>query len=445
MRKLRYGAVGIAGLIAASVGGVVPAVAQSPAPVTISYLTHWGPDQVVQLQAVADAYHAKNPNVTVEIRAVPFGDLLTTIKTQASSPGGPSIAGIYNLWLPELARDAVVAPAPEANVADITANWPASAVAGASVDGVLYGYPNEINTYALNYNKRLFAEAGITAPPATWDELIADAKLLTKKDGDTITQQGFGLINSWAAGVVHPFYSLLASDGGDIVNGTTPTLATGAAADTFALYEKLVKELGVTAPELGTADANTAGPFIDNFANGNTAMIIMANWWQSSLKAAMGDKFSDIATAPIPVGPGGTASHPVSYEWLTVVNAKQTPEQQAAAWDFLQFLHGTDSGKTGSGMGEILIGMGIIPSRTSDATAFADKLSDPFLKTYVDSLPNAVPFPMILGGQELSEMLQKKLEAIEFGELTAADAAAQAQTEAGTILGQFYPAASAAP
>ena len=29
------------------------------------------------------------------------------------------------------------------------------------MDGTIYGYPNEINTYALNYNKRLFAEAGI--------------------------------------------------------------------------------------------------------------------------------------------------------------------------------------------------------------------------------------------------------------------------------------------
>ena len=90
-------------------------------------------------------------------------------------------------------------------------------------------------------------------------------------------------------------------------------------------------------------------------------------------------------------------------------------------------------------MGKILIGMGIIPSRTSDTEAFADKLSDPFLKTYVDSLPNAVPFPMILGGQELTEMLQKKLEAIMFGELTAADASAQAQAEAEQILGQYYP------
>ena len=117
MRKLRFGAVGLAGLVAASVAGTVPAMGQDP--VTISYLTHWGPDQVAQLEAAGAAYTAENPNVTVEIRAVPFGDLLTTIKTQATSPGGPSIAGIYNLWLPELARDEVVAPAPEANAADI--------------------------------------------------------------------------------------------------------------------------------------------------------------------------------------------------------------------------------------------------------------------------------------------------------------------------------------
>jgi ABC-type glycerol-3-phosphate transport system substrate-binding protein len=441
MRKLRFGAVGLVGLAAASLAGA-PTLGQSPAaaPVTISYLTHWGPDQVAVLDSIGKAYTAANPNVTVEIRAVPFQDLLTTLTTQATSPGGPSIAGIYNLWLPDLVKAGVVAPAPEGQLADIGANWPASAIAGASVADTLYGYPNEINTYALNYNKRLFAEAGIDAPPATWDELIADAQALTKKDGDVITQQGLGLINSWAAGVVHPWYSMVASNGGDIVDGTTPTLATGAAADTMALYERLVGELGVTDPSLGTADANTAGPFMDNFANGNTAMIIMANWWKGSLEASMGDAFSDIATAPIPVGPNGEGSHPVSYEWLTVVNAAQSPEVQAAAWDFLQFLHGDDSADVGSGMGGILVSMGIIPSRTSDTTAFAEQLSAPFLQAYIEALPEAVPFPMISGGQELSEMIQRKLEGIMFGEMTAADAAAQAQTEAEAILSAANPA-----
>ncbi len=46
---------------------------------------------------------------------------------------------------------------------------------------------------------------------------------------------------------------------------------------------------------------------------------------------------------------------------------------------------------------------------------------------------------MILGGQELSEMLQKKLEAIMFGESSAADAAARAQTEAQRDPGPRLP------
>jgi ABC-type glycerol-3-phosphate transport system substrate-binding protein len=413
------------------------ALAQDEA-VEISYLTHWGPDQVAQLEEVVAGFNDENPDVSVDIRAVPFGDLLTTIKTQAASPGGATIAGIYNLWLPELVRDGVAAAAPDDYKADISANWPTGAVDGASVDGVSYGYPNEINAYALNYNKRLFEEAGIDAPPATWDELVDAAQKLTVEDGGLIMQQGLGLINSWPAGVVHPFYSMVASDGGDIVDGVTPTLDAGATAETLAFYESLVNEFGVTAPEMGTADANTAGPFMDNFTSGNTAMIIMANWWQGALKAAMGDAFADVATAPIPVGPNGEGSKPVSYEWLTMVNGLATPEQQDAAWRSLRYLHDADTGATGSGMGEILIGMGIIPSRSSDADAFADQLSGPFLQTYVDSLADAVPFPMILGGQELSEMLQKKVEAVMFGELSADDAAAQAQAEAEQILSQHY-------
>jgi len=435
MSNLRGGAVGLAALLAVSLSGATLA---QDGPVEISYLTHWPPDQVAQLEEVAAAFEAENPDVSVEFRAVPFGDLLTTIKTQAASPGGPTIAGIYNLWLAELVRDGVAAAAPEAYASDISANWPAGAVDGASVDGVSYGYPNEINAYALNYNKRLFEEAGIEGPPATWDELVDAAQKLTVKDADLIVQQGFGLINSWPAGVVHPFYSMVASDGGDIVDGTTPTMDSGATAETLAFYESLVDEYGVTAPEMGTADANTAGPFMDNFTSGNTAMIIMANWWQSALQAAMGDAFADVATAPIPVGPNGEGSRPVSYEWLTMVNGLATPEQQDAAWRFLQYLHDADTGATGSGMGEILIGMGIIPSRTSDTEAFAEQLSSPFLQTYVDSLADAVPFPMILGGQELSEMLQKKIEGVMFGELDAAEAAAQAQSEAEQILSQHY-------
>jgi len=89
-----------------------------------------------------------------------------------------------------------------------------------------------------------------------------------------------------------------------------------------------------------------------------------------------------------------------------LVNAKASPAEQKAAWEFLSWLNGPKSGPNGgSAMGAILVSMGILPSRTSDTAAFAAKLSDPFLKAYSAAAPNAVPFPVVLGGQEFSESL----------------------------------------
>lgn len=397
----------------------------------ISFLTHWSPETVALLEADAKAYAKDHPDVTVKVRAVPFGDLLTTLRTSAGGPDGATIAGIYDAWLPDLVKDKLLAPAPDAVKADVSANWPQGVQGAASIKGTLYGIPNEIDLYALNYNKALFKAAGIAAPPKTWDEFLTDAKALTDKAKG---QQGFGMINSWTAGVVHPFASLLASNGGELVADGKPTLDTKNATQTFELYQNLIKS-GYTNPEMGTSNANTTGPFLDNFVSGKTGMIIMANWWESALKSGMGDKFSDIGTAPIPVGPMGDKARSISYSWMTVVNAKASADEQKAAWDFLDWLNGPTSGKNGaSAMGEILVSMGILPSRTSDDKAMAGQLSDPFLKAYIDALPDAKPFPVVLGDQQFSEALQKTLEAVQYGQLSAAAAQSQAQADANDIL-----------
>jgi multiple sugar transport system substrate-binding protein len=399
-------------------------------PVKLTYLTHWGPDTVALLEKAASAYSTQNPDVAVTVRAVPFGDLLTTIRSSGTG-GGTSIAGIYDLWLPELVRDGLVVTAPDAVSKEVTTAWPAGVVSAASVGGKVYGVPNEIDLYALNYNKALFKDAGISKPPATWDEFKADAAKLTDKAAG---RQGFGLINSWAAGVIHPFASLLASDGGTLVADGKPALNTPQALETFKLYETMVKE-GYSIPAMGTADANTTGPFLDNFVSGKTGMIIMANWWESALKAGMGDKFNDIGTAPIPAGPSGNGAHSISYSWMTVVNASATSAEQDAAWKFLAWLNGPSSGKNGaSAMADILQSMGILPSRTSDIAAYKTALSRPFLEGYVSTLADAHAFPVVLGGQEFSESLQQIIEQLEYGQLSAEDAQAKAQTDAESIL-----------
>ena len=423
MTRLKY-------LLAAMV--MLPGAALAD-PVNLSYLTHWAPETVAKLEEAARSYSSTHPDVTIAVRAVPFGDLLTTIRSQGGA-GGPTIASIYDLWLPELVRDKLVSPAPDAVSAEVHAEWPAGVASAATVGGKVYGIPNEINAYALNYNKALFAEAGIASAPKTWDELKDAAAKLTKKEGGKVTQQGLGLINSWPAGVVHPFASLLVSNGGDLVIDGKPALDSKAAGETFALYEDMVKQ-GYTDPSMGTADANTTGPFLDNFVSGKTGMIIMANWWESALKGGMGDKFSNIATAPIPVGPSGDKARSISYSWMTVVNAGASEAEQKAAWDFLAWLNGKDSGQNGaSAMSDILMSMGILPSRSSDVQAHQARLGGDFLKGYVEVLADAKPFPVVLGGQEFSELLQQVIELLDYGKVTAAEAQTNAQTDAQSIL-----------
>ena len=397
--------------------------------VAISFLTHWPPETVALLDDAISDYTTEHDNVSVDVRAVPFGDLLTTVRAEAGGSAAPTISGIYDLWLPELVNDGIVATAPAPLADEVRENWTPGVVDAATVDGELYGVPNEINAYALNYHRSHLEDAGYDGPPETWDELLEMAETLGA-DG----RQGFGLINSWAAGTVHPFASLLVSNGGELVIDGEPQLGTPEAVEAFELVEQLIA--AGTDPTMGTADANTTGPYLDNFVSGNTSMIIMANWWESALRSGMGDEaFEDIATAPIPVGPSGDTSRSISYSWMTVVSASASEAEQQAAWDFLAWLNGPESGENGSSaMGDILQSMGILPTRTSDLEAHEDRLNTPFLEGYVSVLDDARPFPIVANGQEFTESLQRQLEEVHFGRVSAGEAAEAAQSDAESIL-----------
>jgi len=402
----------------------------SASQVTITYLTHWAPPQVDILKQAATAFHKANPDITVNFETVPFANLLTTLDTQGPS-GSPTITNVYDLWLPQLVQSGLAAAAPASVASDVKANWPANLAADVTKGGAVHAIPNEVDLYALNYNKALFSAAGISGPPTNWTQLLADAKKLTNKAKGV---QGFGVITSWDSGVVHPWLSLVDSNGGKLLSGTTPDLTSPSVEAATKLYSELVSS-GATVPSMSSANADTTGPYLNNFAAGKTGMIIMANWWESDLESAMGSRFSDVGVAPIPVGPDGTTASSVSYAWATVVNSHATSAQQAAAWKFLQYVTGPTSGKNGSSaMGDALISMGILPSRTSDDTAHAAQLSSPYLKEYVSLLPNATPFPTVLGGEQMADSLQTDIESVIFGKSSPTSAMSTAQSQVASIL-----------
>ena len=97
--------------------------------VNLTFLTHWSPESVAMLEKAASAYAKERTDVAVSIRAVPFGDLLTTLRASGGGSGAPTMASIYNAWLPDLARDKLLAQIPEAVGTEVKADWPGASSA----------------------------------------------------------------------------------------------------------------------------------------------------------------------------------------------------------------------------------------------------------------------------------------------------------------------------
>jgi multiple sugar transport system substrate-binding protein len=439
----RRGAIGRRGRVAVLLVGVVAAAvlagfagsAQSAGrgTVTITYLTHWGPQQVAILKAAAARFTKANPGIAVKFEAVPFANLLTTLRTQGASSSGPAVASIYDLWLPELVKARLAAPAPSYVAQHVRAGWKKNIVGDVTKGGAIRGIPNEIDLYQMLYNKALFKGAGISSPPTNWTSLVADAKKITDKSGGV---QGFGVITNWPAGVVHPWLSLVNANGGRLLIGTTPRLTDPKAVAVTTLYKKLI-DAGATVSSMSAANATTTGPYLDNFAAGKTGMLIISNPFETPIKQAMGAaKFkTDVGVAPIPVGPSGKKTASVSYGWMTIVNEHVSSAAQAAGWKFLDWLNGPTSGPHGSSaMAQALLSLGILPSRTSDVATNKARLADPFLQAYIKQLPNAVPFPTVLGGEQMTDTIQKELEAVIFGQKSPEAAMSDAQKEVASIL-----------
>jgi multiple sugar transport system substrate-binding protein len=425
LRKPVYLLLGLSLILAFSVSLVT---AQEP--VTLRILTHWGEESFLEGQEALYGACEAQTGVNVELETVAFNDLLTKIIANQTAGTNSDIIHVYNLWLPDFARSGLLAPPPQEIVDAISANTSEGVVRGITSGEEVWGWPTEVNTYLLIYNKRLLEEAGYTEPPATWDELKEMAAAITQTD-DTgaVTQIGYGIITGWDSGVVHPWATLLQSNGGQYLSDDLTATAYNSpeGLETLQLYADLV--------ESGGTDVSMAAQA--EFANGRVGMIIMANWWRSGLQNAAGvDYETEVGVAPVPVGPSGEETSTMSYNWLWSVTS--TSPNQEKAWEFIQCMNTPAAEGEGSPMGEYLVNvLGAIPSMTYDQEAFAEDLGDHFLAPFVESVAYALPEPVVAGGQEVKTRLQTEIEAVLQGMQDVASALEFASMEGDTVLQEF--------
>ena len=80
--------------------------------------------------------------------------------------------------------------------------------------GQTWGIPSEVDVYMLVYNKLLLERAGLSEPPKTIEEFVADAARISKSNRQgQLTTSGFG-VGLKQAQIIAPFLTLFYSNGG---------------------------------------------------------------------------------------------------------------------------------------------------------------------------------------------------------------------------------------
>ncbi len=102
----------------------------------------------------------------------------------------PTSSIIGTRWLIDYVSQGVAAPLDDYLTPSSRARFIDTFLSPSVMDGKTYGLPIAASARAMYYNKDLFEKAGITEPPANWDELKAAAEKIKALGGDVY---GFGL------------------------------------------------------------------------------------------------------------------------------------------------------------------------------------------------------------------------------------------------------------
>ncbi|OKJ73175.1 ABC transporter substrate-binding protein [Streptomyces sp. CB02460] len=306
MRTIRAAAaVTLAISIAAGVtgcgGGTSSGGGSNDAPKT---LTYWASNQGPSIEADKKILtpelkkFEKQTGIKVKLEVVPWADLLNRILAATTSGQGPDVLNIGNTWSASLQATGALLPWSKENFNAIGGRdrFVDSAVASAGAEGQdPAAVPLYSLAYALYYNKKSFAEAGIEKPPATWDELVADGKKLSKDGKWGLGAEGSNLSNN-----IHQTFVLGQQHGADFFDADgKPTFTSDGAVAAVKQYIDFMAKDKIIAPGNAEYAQNQS---LTDFAKGKTAMVL----WQAAAStfASQGMKPEDWGAAPVPVASG---------------------------------------------------------------------------------------------------------------------------------------------
>lgn len=404
----RLGAIAVA--VAMVAGALISVPANAAAKQTLTIWATGGDADAAVLAEAGKLFMAKNPNVTVKVEAISWGDGFAKVLAAAAAQKGPDIFTGGLSWGISAGNKGALADLRALSVVNKVQPLVAPQIFKALVgykSSKVYAVPYDLTLMMMFYDKTTLSKAGVTAAPKTVAEFNAAAAKL-KSAGVKVP-----VYNEWGNGDWLGFFSWLYSMGGSLYDSKCKVSinnAKGVAA--LEQYKKLYTDHGALKP--GVADWSMN----DNIQKGNYGIGFSGNFQASSYYTYYKD-YKNWTAAPVPAAPGSKSVAFIGGRGISVMNYIPRPKQILAG-KFIMSLYQEDVVKAMNVVGAAQNAIFLSP-----VSKFADTISSypaDVLATIKSQLADAQGPPNCNGWEDAQNDVTNALQKYLFGTSTAQQA-----------------------
>ncbi|ROR93630.1 carbohydrate ABC transporter substrate-binding protein (CUT1 family) [Salana multivorans] len=363
------------------------------------------------LRTLGEEFAAENPDVSITVTEIPWGEIITMNQTAVASGTGPDIVMTGADQTASVIAMGGLAPVPD-GVMDVDALYPA-AIASVTGETGLYSVPWYVETRFLFYRADIAAELGLDAP-TTWAELEELSTAYATRPGGEF---GFGLPRPIEnpAQVIVPFTS---QAGGAVADEDGWTFDTPEFVEALEFYQGFF-ERGES--PLSETEAT--------FENGGSPMFISGPWMvgiyeEMIASGAAPEGFTQESVGFVPM-PAGSANNN-SYIGGGNLGVFASSDNQESSWLFLSWLQEDAQQK------RLFDLTGSFPARQESAD-YQPILDSPVMTVLKEQMPDTVETPSYPSWSQIAEQIGIYAERVAHGELSSQDAAKAIQAEADSV------------
>ena len=369
------------------------------------------------VRAMADGYMKEHPDTKINLEFVPYEGLRDKTLLAQGSGQGYDVVLFDVIWPAEYATNNILLDITDRITPEMTAGVLPGAWTTVEYQGHRYGMPWILDTKYLFYNKAMLEQAGIAAPPRTWAELSADAKII--KDKGLVE---YPIVWSWAQAeaVICDYATLISAYGGKFLDDQgKPVFDQGGGLQALEYMKQTVDE-GLTNPnskEYLEEDVRRI------FSNGEAAFAL--NWTYMYNLANAGDDSKVKGQVGVVPAPGVEGVSDVSaMNGSMGLGVTATSANPDAAWDFVTYM---TSQKTQDAYAKLSLP---IWASSYDDPAVA-KGQEELIAAAKSALAVMFPRPTTPKYNELSALIQVAIQQVLLATASPADALADAKEQSG--------------